>query len=95
MGIRIAVGANPGDVVRLVMVSGAKLALSGVVLGLLGAAALSRIMSSQLYATGATDPLTFAGVALVLAVVALAATLVPALRAARIDPVLAIQGEAQ
>jgi len=95
MGIRMAVGANPSDVVKLVMVSGAKLALSGVVLGLIGAAALSRIMASQLYAVGATDPLTFAGVALVLAVVALAATFVPALRAARIDPVLAIQGEGQ
>jgi putative ABC transport system permease protein len=95
MGIRMAVGANPGDVVRLVMLNGAKLALSGVVVGLLGAAALSRIMASQLYAVGATDPVTFAGVALVLALVALAATYVPALRAARIDPVLAIQGEGQ
>ena len=95
MGIRMAVGANPSDVVRLVMVHGAKLVLSGVVVGLLGAAALSRIMASQLYAVGATDPLTFAGVALVLGLVALAATYVPALRAARIDPVLAIQGEGQ
>jgi putative ABC transport system permease protein len=93
MGIRMAVGAKPADVMRLVMVSGAKLALSGVVLGLLGAAALSRIMASQLYGVGATDPLTFAGVGIVLASVALAATYVPALRAARIDPVLAIQGE--
>ena len=93
MGIRMAVGANPSDVMKLVMVNGAKLTLSGIVLGLLGAAALSRIMASQLYGVGATDPLTFAGVALVLALVALAATYVPALRAARIDPVLAIQGE--
>ena len=93
MGIRMAVGANPSDVVKLVMVSGAKLAFSGVLVGLIGAAALSRIMASQLYAVGATDPLTFAGVALVLGLVALAATYVPALRAARIDPVLAIQGE--
>ena len=77
------------------MVNGAKLALSGVLLGLLGAAALSRIMASQLYGVGATDPLTFAGVALVLALVAMAATYVPAVRAARIDPVLAIQGEGQ
>ena len=93
MGIRMAVGANPGDVVRLVMANGAKLAFWGVVVGLIGAAALSRIMASQLYTIGATDPLTFAGVALVLAVVALVATYVPALRAARIDPVLAIQYE--
>ncbi len=95
MGVRMAVGANPSDVLKLVMVSGAKLALSGVVVGLVGAAALSRIMASQLYAVGATDPLTFAGVGLVLALVALVATYVPALRAARIDPVLAIQGEGQ
>ncbi|MCH8812282.1 MAG: ABC transporter permease, partial [Gemmatimonadetes bacterium] len=93
MGIRMAVGANPGDVLKLVMVNGAKLAFAGVVLGLLGAAALSRILASQLYGVGATDPLTFAGVAGVLTLVALTATYVPALRAARIDPVLAIQGE--
>jgi putative ABC transport system permease protein len=93
MGIRMAVGANPSDVMKLVMVNGARLTLSGIVLGLLGAAALSRIMASQLYGVGATDPLTFAGVALILAAVALAATYVPALRAARIDPVLAIQGD--
>jgi len=95
MGVRMAVGANPSDVLKLVMMSGAKLTLSGVVAGLLGAAALSRIMASQLYAVGATDPLTFAGVALVLALVALAATYVPARRAARIDPIMAIQGESQ
>ena len=95
LGIRMAVGANPSDVLKLVMVSGAKLTLAGVVVGLLGAAALSRIMATQLYAVGAIDPLTFVGVALVLVLVALAATYVPALRAARIDPVMAIQGESR
>ncbi len=95
MGIRMAVGANAKDVVWLVMVNGAKLALAGVGLGLFGAAALSRIMESQLYTVGATDPVTFVGVALVLALVALTATYIPALRAARIDPVMAIQGENQ
>jgi predicted permease len=95
MGIRMAVGATAQDVVRLVMVNGVKLALGGVALGLLGAAALSRIMASQLYTLGATDPVTFGGVALVLVVVALTATYIPAFRAARIDPVLAIQGEGQ
>lgn len=77
------------------MVNGAKLAGSGVLVGLLGAAALSRIMASQLYEVGATDPSTFAGVAFVLALVAMVATYVPALRAARIDPVLALQGGSQ
>jgi len=95
MGIRMVVGATAQDVVRLVMLNGAKLALGGVVVGLLGAAALSRVMASQLYTVGATDPATFGGVALVLALVALASTYIPALRAARIDPVLATQGEGQ
>jgi len=93
MGIRMAVGATPDDVLKLVMIHGAKLAFGGVVLGLLGAAALSRIMASQLYGVEALDPSTFSSVALVLASVAMVATYVPALRAARIDPVRALQGE--
>ena len=92
MGIRMAVGANPDDVLRLVMAHGAKLALGGVVMGLVGAAALSRIMASQLYGVGAIDPSTFAVVAGLLGLVAMVATYIPALRAARIDPVLALQG---
>jgi putative ABC transport system permease protein len=95
MGIRLAVGANPDDVLKLVMVQGAKLAFGGVVLGLLGAAALSRIMASQLYGVEALDPSTFSFVALVLASVAMVATYVPALRAARIDPVRALQSESR
>jgi putative ABC transport system permease protein len=83
VGIRLAVGADRGDVLKLVMVHGAKLALGGVVLGLLGAAALSRIMASQLYGVEAIDPSTFAMVA----------TYIPAHRAARIDPVAALQAE--
>ena len=93
MGIRMAVGANPDDVLKLVMVHGAKLAFGGIVLGLLGASALSRIMASQLYGVEAIDPSTFALVAVVLGSVAMVATFVPALRAARIDPVMALQGE--
>ena len=93
MGIRLAVGADRGDVLKLVMVHGAKLALGGVVLGLLGAAALSRIMASQLYGVEAIDPSTFALVAVVLSSVAMVATYIPAHRAARIDPVVALQAE--
>ena len=93
VGIRLAVGADRGDVLKLVMVHGAKLALGGVVLGLLGAAALSRIMASQLYGVEAIDPSTFALVAVVLASVAMVATYIPAQRAARIDPVTALQAE--
>jgi len=93
VGIRLAVGADRSDVLKLVMADGAKLALGGVVLGLLGAAALSRIMASQLYGVEAIDPSTFALVAVVLASVAMVATYIPAQRAARIDPVTALQAE--
>jgi putative ABC transport system permease protein len=93
VGIRLAVGADRGDVLKLVMVHGAKLALGGVVLGLLGAATLSRIMASQLYGVEAIDPGTFALVAVVLSSVAMVATYIPAHRAARIDPVTALQAE--
>ena len=95
MGIRMAVGANSGDVLRLVMTHGAKLAFGGIVLGLLGAAALSRLMASQLYGVEAIDPSTFGLVAVALGSVALVATWVPARRAAHIDPVLALQGESR
>jgi ABC-type antimicrobial peptide transport system permease subunit len=91
--LRLAVGADRGDVLKLVMVHGAKLALGGVVLGLLGAAALSRIMASQLYGVEAIDPSTFALVAVVLSSVAMVATYIPAHRAARIDPMTALQAE--
>jgi predicted permease len=93
LGIRMAVGADAGDVLKLVMIQGAKLAGWGVGVGLLGAVALSRVMASQLYRVSARDPLIFVGVALVLALVALVATYLPAVRAARIDPVLALQSE--
>ena len=93
VGIRLAVGADRGDVLKLVMVHGAKLALGGVVLGLVGAAALSRIMASQLYGVEAIDPSTFGLVAVVLSSVAMVATYIPAHRAARIDPVVALQAE--
>jgi putative ABC transport system permease protein len=93
LGIRMAIGANPGDVLKLVMTQGAKLAGWGVGVGLIGAVALSRVMASQLYGVSARDPLIFFGVAMVLALVALTATYLPAVRAARIDPVVALQTE--
>ena len=93
LGIRMAIGADSGDVLKLVMTQGAKLAGWGVGVGLLGAAALSRVMASQLYGVSALDPLIFFGVAIVLGLVALVATYVPAVRAARIDPVVALQSE--
>lgn len=95
LGIRMAVGASSADVLKMVMVQGTKLAGWGLGAGLVAAAILSRVMSSQLYGVSAMDPWTFLGVALVLGLVAVVATYIPAHRAARIDPALTIQGEGQ
>ncbi len=93
LGIRMAIGASSGDVLRMVMVQGTKLAAWGLGCGLVAAAIMSRVMSSQLYGVSAMDPWTFLGVAVILGLVAIVATYVPAHRAARIDPALSIQGE--
>jgi len=93
MGIRMAIGATPDDVLRLVLSHGAKLAGGGVVVGLLGAVALSRLMASQLHGVSATDPWIFGGVAATLAFVAMIATYLPARQASRIDPLQALRDE--
>jgi len=77
IGIRIALGAQRSDVFRLVLGQGLKLALIGICIGLAASFGLTRLMASQLYGLSATDPLTFAGVAIVLAVVASAGLLHP------------------
>jgi putative ABC transport system permease protein len=93
MGIRMALGAAPGDVVRLVARQGVGLATVGVGLGLLGALGLTRFVSSLLYGISATDTLTFGAVAAFLMMVALVATLVPARRASKVDPIVALRWE--
>ncbi|MFL5580763.1 MAG: ADOP family duplicated permease [Gemmatimonadaceae bacterium] len=93
IGIRMALGAQTRDVVRLVVGQGARLAALGVAVGLAGAWALTRLLASMLYGVSARDPLTFALVPAVLATVALLATWLPARRAARVDPLLAIRSE--
>jgi ABC-type antimicrobial peptide transport system permease subunit len=78
---------------RLVLGDGAKVALIGVGVGLAAAVGLTRLMTSVLYGVSATDPLTFGGVALLLALVALAAAYIPARRATRVDPIVALRYE--
>ncbi len=92
-GIRFALGAQIGDVLRLVLGQGARLTALGLVLGLLGAAGVARLMQTLLFHTAAYDPLVFGGVVLVLAVIGLLAALLPALRATKADPVAALRTE--
>jgi predicted permease len=93
LGIRMALGAARGRVLRLVIGQGMVLAVIGIVIGLLGAFALTRLLAAQLYSITPTDPGTFVGVSFLLAGIALIATLLPALRATRVDPVVALREE--
>jgi putative ABC transport system permease protein len=93
IGVRMAIGASPGAVMKLILGEGLRLVALGLAIGIAGAFALTRSLSSLLYGVGAGDPLTFAGVAVVLAAVALAACAVPARRAMRVDPMLALREE--
>ena len=93
VGIRMALGANRADVLKLVVRQGMMMTLIGLVLGLAGAFALSRVLTGMLYGVSATDPLTFTGVSIVLLVVALLACLIPARRATHVDPIIALRTE--
>jgi ABC-type antimicrobial peptide transport system permease subunit len=93
LGIRMALGAARPSVLALVVGQGMALAGLGVAIGLVSAFAVTRFLSSQLFGVGATDPSTFVGVSLLLVGVAFLASLLPAMRATRVDPVAALRDE--
>ncbi|MCI0663571.1 MAG: FtsX-like permease family protein, partial [Acidobacteria bacterium] len=93
IGIRLALGANVRDVLRLIIRQGMRMVLIGMALGLVGAIALTRMLASLLLGVGATDPLTFVGVAGLLVAIALLACFVPARRATKLDPLIALRSE--
>jgi predicted permease len=93
IGIRMALGAQPSDVMRLVLGQGAKMVLLGVIIGIAAALGLTRLMANQLFGVTSHDPFTFAAVALLLTMIALLACYVPARRAVRVDPLIALRYE--
>jgi ABC-type antimicrobial peptide transport system permease subunit len=93
IGVRMALGATPGDVLRLVLRQGVALAAMGGAIGLAGAFVLARALQSLLFGVGAADPASYAGAAAILTLSVLLACAIPAWRAARVDPTLALRRE--
>jgi predicted permease len=93
IGIRLALGAQPREVLRMIVLSGLRPTLLGVAIGLSGATALSRLLSSFFYGISGTDPLTFVGVSVIVIVVGLSASLIPAYRATTVDPIRTLREE--
>ncbi len=93
IGILVALGARPANIIRLVVRQGMQLTLAGILVGLAGAAVLTRVIASLLFGVSSTDLMTFLGVPVLLAAVALAATVIPAWRATSVDPITALREE--
>ena len=93
IGIRMAIGARPRDVFRMILGHGMKLALIGVVIGLVGAFALTRLMATMLFGVAPTDATTFAGISLILMTVALLACYLPGRRATKVEPTISLRYE--
>jgi putative ABC transport system permease protein len=93
LGVRLALGAETREVLGLVLVQGLRLALAGVAIGLVAAFGVTRVMKNMLFGLSSTDPLTFVGISILLVLVALIASYLPALRATRVDPVVALRTE--
>jgi putative ABC transport system permease protein len=93
LGIRVALGAVRGEITRLVLVQGLRLAIAGTVIGVAGAVAATRSLVGLIPSVQPNDPATFATVVVVLLIIALAATYLPARRAARVDPMIALRSE--
>jgi putative ABC transport system permease protein len=93
IGVRIALGARRVDVLQMTVKQGLKLVGAGMLLGLAAAFILTRVMATLLYGISATDPITFAGISLVLLTVAILASYIPALRATRVDPIIALRAQ--
>jgi putative ABC transport system permease protein len=93
VGIRMALGATPKEILMLVVRQGMTVAVVGVVAGLAGALLVTRFITSLLFGVSATDPMTFLGIAVLLCLTALLASYVPARRAARIDPMVSLRSE--
>ena len=91
--VRMAIGARPGEILRMILGQGMALAFVGVALGLFGALWLTRLLQQLLFEVTPTDPLTYLGVAVVLGLAALVACYVPARRASRVDPIIALRIE--
>jgi putative ABC transport system permease protein len=93
VGLRLALGAQSGEILRLVMSQGARITVAGITLGVIAALALTRVLVNQLFGVEPRDPVTFVAVAVILVAIALLATYVPARRAAKVDPMVALRHE--